>query len=340
MPPELQPDENEDDLKPTAAEDGGEGGDVNPDGEDAGSSAADEQADMLSVVQAALEQREDSPTSEDGRETEGGPKATAEAATEDAPEELTDEESQSLKPKTRRYIERLTGERNAARDEVTQFKSGAEAFGRITTFMHENNISKDAVGIGFDAMAAFSKGDYDTAWKLLAPTFQTIAQARGDLLPTDLQEAVRAGEMTADHAKETARLRASKRTADDTGRRQQETQQRQRHAEAWQGQVKAVTDRLSEWESRRRAKDPDWQAKQSKLLKEIELRVLRAGKYPTPEETEELAEAALKSVEDELRKFAPSRKEMRPVTGAATANAASPKPQSTLDVVRQTLGAA
>lgn len=358
------PDSPSDDTTQTAGAPSGEGEntpavDTNQDVNQAGSaesSAAEEKGEkpersMLDAVRDALEpadkggessapDAEGQGEAESGEGTEGEGEADAES---DDLGEVTDEELSRYHSKTRRRIKKLLDERNTARDQATELEPKAQRFDQMVQYVNNAGLTADEVNQGFGIMASLVKARTDPdaaqqALEALAPIVNHLQQATGQALPQDLQQAVQQGYISREHATEMARLRSSSEMARAAATQASENVQRSQ-AEHQQQTMQEVARSVSDWEQKWSESDPDYQAKQPRVMEKIKLALYEAqqsGQYPrTVKDALDLAEKAKREVEQEIGKFRQQRKEIKPVTSSGSAPTASPKPQTMLDVVKQ-----
>jgi hypothetical protein len=215
------------------------------------------------------------------------------------------------------------------------YKEDATRYQHVQTFMDENGISAEEAADGFVIMGLI-KTNPQEAWKRMKPIVQQVLIAAGEVLPEDLQQRVQKGELSPDAAYEVSRSRATVQSV-ETGRSFQEQQsQRRQHIELANSLVNAA----STWEADRRAKDPNFEAKLVPLQKELAWIQSQEGKPRTAEGVQDQLKRAYAAVVPPTpaapaRPSAAQRPPQRPNMSAQISGTATPKPQSTLDIIRQ-----
>ena len=296
-------------------------------------------ATMLDAVKAAVGQTagEQSPSSEGAEKDSDSTDPDAESAGEDDSDEFTDEETARLHSKTRRRVKKLVASNHALREEVESLRPSAEKMQRVDAFVQQSGLSYDEVNDGFSIMRLM-KTDPAKAYEALVPFMQSLEEVLGKRLPADLHQQVAQGYTTRDIAAELARQRhAAVQSRQQVQATQQQVAQRDHRS-----MVENLTGAITQFESDWKKSDPDYATKQPRVTEKFELAMLKAiqsGNPPrTPKDAIALAEKCRDEVNQEIRRLVPSRpKELRPVTGGASA-AAAPAPQNTLDVIRMAVG--
>lgn len=349
MPPESSTEENGD-LREQEAET------TTDENSPAGSSAADgkgEEKTTADILDAVLAEgkggEEESPDSESGQETEEGAdeaKAGEAEAEEDLPDEVTDEELQAYKPKTRKRIETLLRQRDEYRDlgtvdEIKQWQGAHERMGQLTSFVENAGLVTEEVNAGFEMMRLM-KNDPVKALEALRPYVARLEEITGHALPADLQEEVQAGRITEERARELSQSRSqaqlAREQADRSTQQVEQVTQQTRRAEA----ARATASAVSEWERQWTASDPDHQAKQGRVMEKIELALSRRRQSgqpdPSPQEAVEIARGALDAVNAEMKKLLPRKTPIdAPTDESRKATNARPEPTSMLDVIDNVL---
>jgi hypothetical protein len=111
------------------------------------------------------------------------------------------------------------------------------------------------------------------AWERIKPRIQQLLVAAGEIVPEDIQPRVQNGELSHEAALELsrARARADALAASQSFREQREAQQSQ------QNLANSLRDTAQEWVNDRTAKDPNFNAKQPLLEREITFLQAREG---------------------------------------------------------------
>jgi len=326
--------------------------------EGAGSPPAEDEnkpKSMLDAVTAALAPKEEQ--SSGSGEEEGATKVDPAKAAKAKPGEeelgeITDEELNALKPKTRRRFEMFRNQVKTLSAELEQFKAigadpaavktEAEGFRSFLKIATEANLSKEEVNTGFNIMNLM-KNNPAEAYKQLTPFYQQLQAMVGEVLPADLQQQVNTGEITLGHAKELSILRAATAQRDLQQTKEQASRAETQKREAAQKAEKLQTDvgtAVTEWEQRQKSIDPDYLLKQSRVVEAVELAIRRANKpVMSVEEAIKIAESVKKQVDEEFKKLIPRKKAaIVAVQGTGANNRSRPVPTSTMDAMRQALG--
>lgn len=223
----------------------------------------------------------------------------------------------------------LITERNGLRTDATRYRN-------IETFMQTNNLNAEEAANALSTFA-LAKVDPARAFAELKPWLQELLVAAGEILPADLQKRVEAGELTAETAMELSRERAKSKSHET---RQTFDQQRsQRDGEVAQENARVTA--ASDWEKDRKLKDPNFEAKQPLLMREIAFLQMQNGKPKTADEVR----AQLKEAYDNVNKtFVPPARQqqqpqrqkppIKPVTGGTVSGNVREAPKTTLDIIR------
>jgi hypothetical protein len=185
---------------------------------------------------------------------------------------------------------------------------------------------------------AQAKTDPVAAWNAVKPWVQGLLVAAGEVLPDDLRSRVEKGELSQDAAMEINRERAKSSSA--TSRQTFAEQQRERSTARERSE--ALVNSANQWEADRYRLDPNFEAKQIPLRKEIAYLHATEGKPNTPEGVLDQLKRAYKAVNDSFKAptvpkpgAAPhARPAIKPVTGGQVSGSVREAPQSTLDIVR------
>jgi hypothetical protein len=333
-------------------------------GENTGESPAAESKDdnkpkdLADAVRAALNPgKEQSSSSGEGEGEDSGsadPAAAGDTPAGDEDEdlgELTDEELNRYKPKTKRRFEKLRTELKARDTRLAELEPEAKAFRDITNYSKQSNLSEADVNTGFEVMRLM-RNDPIRAYAVLTPIYAELEKIAGAVLPADLQEQVNSGQITLPAAKEFSRLRAAEgvRASMTQQSEQRETQRRTEETQRSTETLKrAVATAITDWESQWKAGDPDYSLKSSRVNEAIELELTRAANLArqgkpnnlprTVEEAVKLANDVKRRVEKELKAFTPRRNStITHVSGNGVTNGSKPQVKSVLDAINASLG--
>jgi hypothetical protein len=170
------------------------------------------------------------------------------------------------------------------------------------------------------------------AWKQMKPVVEKVLIAAGELLPTDLKAMVDKGEMKPEVALEVSRSRAA---VQSTEARVEFDRQRQQSRQASDAH-NAIMGTVSSWEADRKLRDPNFDAKQPALQREIAWLQTKEGRPNTPEGVRAQLQKAYDTVSAAHVAPAPVRQQrpaIRPVTGGQVNGSVRPEIKSTLDAV-------
>lgn len=318
----------------------------------------EEEWDPLKVVKKAIGDEQESDkegTGEDqGKQEDDSSKSEGDSQEKDKSEseelgEITQEELDSYKPKTRKRIEALLDDRQRLTDENELLKPAAEQMDTLQEFMKERNLSPQNVSelmvVGGLAMSSDPK-DLRTALDRVNEFKSQLETQLGEVLPEDLQKKVDEGLMDAASAKEVALSRVDKQRADaraaaaeDSAKNTQETATADQQAQA----AELVQTTIADWQRGKVASDPDYQHKAELLQKEIAYRVQQAGgRVLDKQKALEIAEEAYAEVNKVYKsltpKAAPAAK--RVVKSKAGSGNMASTPNSPLDAAKAGLARA
>lgn len=212
-----------------------------------------------------------------------------------------------------------------------EFQVDAVRYRNVQKFLDDSGMTGDEAADGLSIMAQ-AKTDPAAAWQRMKPFVQRLLVAAGEVVPDELAREVRAGTLTHERAVELSRAKARADALEARGTF--ETQQRTRTAQA---DAQAALVRTAEdWVADRRRRDPNFDAKDVPLQKEIAFLQLTEGRPKTPEGVKDQLQRAYKAVGAVAAPVAqPNRRPAtRPVTGGQVSGSARPEPKSVLDIVR------
>jgi hypothetical protein len=302
------------------------------------SSAGVEKASFLDAVEAALEpKKEVSPTSESGEE-QAKPDAGAAETEEGDPAELTDQDLQSLSAKTQKRIRNLVAQRDEVTRELDALKPEAEQWRGVIRYMRDNSIEPQEFDNALAITSLINTGDYERALKVLTPIYRELAQRAGEILPNDLAEEVRLGRISEQHARELNRNRARAVIAEQRETRTREQTSFERQSQ--RGMVDQAVRAVDDWAKGKAGSDPDWKEKHEYVAELVELELSRLGPQGFPQTRQAaigIAEAALKKVEKQIKRFKPKLTEERHATGTSASPKAKAKPGSYMEAIDQAL---
>jgi hypothetical protein len=330
---------------------GGGNPDANDDAVDTSNTAdqdANDELDLAAVIAQSLaaedtEGSEDTATSADVKDGEGtDPDAglTDEQKAAKAAEAETAQAAADAKlpfhkhPRWQQLLAKeksLTTELGQLKTQVGALTAKAADFDQIGLFMRDNGLDPKEVDVGFNIMALMRQ-DPGKALELLQPYVEKLELASGKKLPTDLEEQVTSGAITAAAAAETAKLRVENARLAQTTKVTATELNTDRVNQA----VTAIRSAVETWEAGVKTRDPDFPKKQPLIADRI--RSLAAQNPPkTPADAVALSTKAYDQISSELKKMLPSKNDVRPVRSDKSSTRAVAAPGTLEDVVRAAL---
>lgn len=229
----------------------------------------------------------------------------------------------------------MVGERDQYREQAEILQPKAEVYDQIIHQLDEAGITDEEFNSGLHIMGLM-KTDPAAALEALKPYFQNLQQFTGDLLSPELQEAVDAGEMTEERAREFQRVQAQ----NTFTQQRQEASVEERDRQAAESHRSAIAQAADNWFNDKASTDPDWPLKEA-LVEAYAARALKANGGP-PKDTagvKAMMDGVMKEVDDHLKKLRPDGP--KPTPRSPDMGAASPDTRSTptnpLEVVEQAL---
>jgi hypothetical protein len=281
---------------------------------------------LLSVVQSAVEKKEEAPAGSSDAKGEGEAAVAADGGAKPEGEAAAEGEAEADVPfHNHPRWKQLKEERDA-------FKVDAENYRDIQEFVQANGLTGDEVAEGYEVMALLKRGDRESLTKALEwfePRVDFLREQIGAVLPDDIRERVESGELDEETANELAQARAAVRLNEraDADRTKRETE-----ANAAANAETAALDMakaVQAWEDQTKAADPDY-AKKAELVI-INSRAIiqeRGGKFPAnQQEAVELAKAAYQRVNDTFKALIPTPKAVTP--SPAGSSVPQPRPVAT-----------
>jgi hypothetical protein len=262
------------------------------------------------------------------------------APTED---ELSDdpsrEEMERYHSRTRKRIDKLLEQRNAARQESEALKADAQVATGLRQYLQQNDIAKEDFSVLLDLGAALRKGDFRTFYEGVRPYVELAEEALGVRIPADLQQQVQQGQMTSEAARYFAQERMARQLAESNAQRasqyaSQQAQvvqqaQSQQQMEALQASIKGA---VAAWENTARQADPDYAHKQDAVKNMLWAVVNERGAPQSPEQAVEIAKEAYRRANDMVSRFAPKPRATAPSPSSVNRNSgATPEPKSLME---------
>lgn len=284
----------------------------------------DAKASLLSVVQDAVQPKDDAEATASQADEESTDTDTSqdEAGQKDAQGQDEGDEFADVGFRKHPRFQQLIRERNA-------YKGDAQEYRKIQTFLSENGLSAERAGEMLQIGALMERNPAQ-ALEQLRPHLQKLVQEAGAVLPNDLQDRVRKGELTKDAAAEISRLRAQQAGTQREQQFQQEQAERQRQQQAAEGMRNAAAS----WERTVRQRDPDFDALMEDVEREIVYRHSKGERPSDPDGVKKQLDEAYAAVKKRTRPAAPPKRPVQPVTGGRAAASQAQEPTSILDIVK------
>lgn len=288
------------------------------------SSASETEAELLSVVQDAMQLSEvtDSQSDDEQVTEEVGDDTPA----DDNLSEVEDDEAFTDVPFNEHpRFKKLIAERNGYKDDATQY-------GKITGFLDQNNVTAEEAAQGLQIMALM-KQDPAKALEALQPYVKNLSEATGATMPDDIQTRVDDGYMDEDAGKELARSRGD--VARERQMREQMAQQQQQQVNA--SNVSQVVSAVSDWEARTRQSDPDYELKQDEMDDRVKVLVAEGGRPQSAQAALAMATQAYDEVNARYSQKFANKKPIKTASGGKLSGTPVPEPQSLMEAVQSAL---
>ena len=216
-------------------------------------------------------------------------------------------------------------------------ETDARRYRNVETFITEQGLTGDEAAELLQ-IGGLIKTNPVEAWKRVLPTIQQLAIAAGEVLPEDLRQRVQNGEVSREVAMDLSRQRAVNQSL--TARQEWErNSSQQRQVIELQQQIGST---VSSWESERRLRDPNFEAKLPAIEREVAWLQSKEGKPRNVEGVRAQLDRAYTAVSASFvapTPAVPKPATKRPVTGGQVNGNVRPEPTSTLDIIEQVVAA-
>lgn len=325
MPPELENTEELENGSTVQDEaDASSGAEQSASAQSSGAEDASETADegSLSIVRDVVSKAEDEPEAaassangEDGQGT-GDPNST----NEQDDENYTDVPF-NKHPRFQQVLGRLK-----------EAETDAQRYRNVENFIAAQGLTGEETQ-ELLVIGGLIKTNPVEAWKQMLPTIQKLAIVAGEVLPDDLKQRVAANEISRADALELSRQRATNQSL--VARQEWERNSTQQRATVETQQ--RIGHTVQSWESDRRARDPNFEAKLPAIEREVAWLQLKEGKPRDVEGVRSQLHRAYTAVSAQFVAPTPaaSRQAKRPVTGGQVNGNVRPEITSTLDIIDQ-----
>jgi hypothetical protein len=253
------------------------------------------------------------------------PEKPAEAPEEDEaetlPDELTEREMASYKPKVQERIMKLLHQRNVARD-------AAQQAAPITNYMRENDIPMQDVDVILQLSGLLRHGNFEGFLEGVKPYVDLALQVTGKVLPPDLQQKVNQGYVSREVARELAQRRAQIQVTQHQANMDQERQQREQAAQrqrAIQFNAGVIRNAVIQWEDATKANDPDYGLKADVVRRTAQALIQQYGPPKSPEQAVEYVKAAYAEANTVAQRFRPPKPATSRVPSSVHQSATTPR---------------
>lgn len=264
-------------------------------------------------------QQSDSPTAEQGQDTE-----------QQVDNRKDDDFSDVPFNKHPRFRD-LVKEKNTYKAKLAGYEPDAQQYREIQSFMQKAQLSAEEVAEGLMLMAEMKSGDPLKAYEALSKKVESLALASGKKLPADLEERIEQGYVD----RETAQALYQQQVAAQRQAATAQAQLEQRTREDAHAQVQAIAGAVATWESATRANDPDFDLKADFVKDRVRAHMTAHGMPKSAEEALQISREAYEAVTQTLQRARGPKPAMRPAVGGKVNGSAAPEPRNLLDVIRR-----
>ena len=285
-------------------------------------SEGEDRESLLSVVRGATEEKAATPESPTGDQRDQSETPDEGASEDEEPKEQDDEDFSDVPFHKHPRFRQLVSQRD-------QFKQGHEQFEQVQNFLRDNGLSAEDASEALITQSLLKK-DPTEAWKRLKPVVQDLLTKTGDILPADLKQRVQKGEISREHAMAESRLRASQ----TVQTQRQEFDRTQAERTQAHERARSIQTAAAEWEQARLRDDPDFDAINEDLQREVLWRQKRGGMPQDAAGVRKMLDDSYKAVRERHRP-----RERRPAKtpvrgGQVTSAQTKAQPESVLDIVK------
>ncbi|MBZ9706071.1 hypothetical protein LB543_04970 [Mesorhizobium sp. ESP7-2] len=276
--------------------------------------------DTLSVVRDVVDARSDAPAASSADSAEADPKTGAASTKEPDNENFTD-----VPFHKHPRFQHVVSELKTAQIDQQRYRN-------VENYLAEQGLDGDEAA-GLLRIGGLIKTNPAEAWKAMKPVVEKVLIAAGELLPEDLKAMVAAGEMKPEVALEVSRSRAAVQSTQARVAFDQQRSESSRQIEA----RNSILGTVSSWEAERKLRDPNFDAKQPALQREIAWLQTKDGRPNTPDGVKAQLQKAYDTVSAAYVAPAPVRQQrpaIRPVTGGQVNGSVRPEIKNTLDAVQ------
>lgn len=211
--------------------------------------------------------------------------------------------------------------------ERDSFKSRAEQYDKVETYMHQNQLTPQEVAEGFQVMSLLKHNPVE-AYKVLSGHLSRLAPLVGETLPEDIEMRVNNGDVDIESAKELAKARAHTQLLTQ----QQTLAHAERQNYEYAEKQTTIKNSVMAWEDSVKQRDPDYSAKQKFVMDKVRL-IIQNEQPQSAQEAINIVERAYNDVNEAMKSFIPKRNQTV-MTSSNSSVSASPHPKTLLDVIK------
>lgn len=279
--------------------------------------------DTLSLIRDVVDTKTSEETASPAEGEEDGEPADEPDPEKEAPEAPDDEDYSDVPfHKHPRFQQVLRQKR--------EYQTDAEHYRNVQGFLDSNGLD-GAEAAELLTIGGLMKTNPAEAWQRMRPAVEKLLQAAGEVLPEDLRERVQQGELSNEAALEVSRIRAQQSSQERFRAFEQQRQEHRQQTEA----TRQLTDTATTWESDRRRRDPNFDAKYDSLMDQVYALQRREGVPTSPEGVRAQLNKAYKAVAPPPVPRPKPQQQVRPTNSAGVvAGNQRPAEMSTLDLIK------
>jgi len=285
------------------------------------STESETEADLLSVVQSAIDNGETAETESQSVEEETEDVQTDTPLTEESEKEVLDNVPLHLQPRFKEVIA-----------EKNEYKRGHEQYEKIQSSLKEMKLSAEETAQGLSIMGLM-KSNPQAALEALQPIINNLQQVTGQIIPNDIQQKIEDGYMDEDVGKELARTRADVQIQKNANQQMLSEQEQMKT----RSEVNVLAQSVTNWEKNVRKTDPDFDFKQDEIDDRVSALVRERGRPNNSDDAVALAQEAYDTVNKRYRSRMGVKSPIRSLSGGKLGGSPMPEPKSLMDAVQNAL---
>jgi hypothetical protein len=300
---------------------------------------AETRESLLDAVKSAIQPKDGDADPEEKAKADGASPASESAEEEKPLGDITEEELNAYRPRTKRRIEQLLSETRTLKSEIEPLRVRAKTTEELQGYLKKHDIGQEDFGLLLDLGAAMRRGDFKAFLEGVTPYVMLAQESLGVTLPTDLREAVRQGHMSEDAARYTAQQRGMRALAEGKAAKF-ESEREASNIEAQRKDLMTnIETAVGTWEKGIKKADPNYAQKQPVIMDLLHAVVQERGPPKNGAEAVAIAEAAYDRANGMLQRFAPRPRATtaNPSSLGQRVNGARAEPKSLLEAAQQAL---